>query len=132
MHALEQVGMADFANRQISQLSGGQQQRVFLARALVQDAELYFMDEPFVGVDAATERAIVTLLQELRDRGKTVVAVHHDLESAPEYFDWLVLLNVRKIASGPFNKTFTADNLARAYGGNMNLLKLRELERAAS
>ena len=121
MHALEQVGMADFANRQISQLSGGQQQRVFLARALVQDAELYFMDEP-----------IVTLLQELRDRGKTVVAVHHDLESAPEYFDWLVLLNVRKIASGPFNKTFTADNLARAYGGNMNLLKLRELERAAS
>lgn len=132
MQALEQVGMADFAGRQISQLSGGQQQRVFLARALVQDAELYFMDEPFVGVDAATERAIVTLLQELRDRGKTVVAVHHDLESAPEYFDWLVLLNVRKIASGPFNKTFTADNLARAYGGNMNLLKLRELERAAS
>jgi manganese/zinc/iron transport system ATP- binding protein len=131
MHALEQVGMADFAGRQISQLSGGQQQRVFLARALVQDAELYFMDEPFVGVDAATERAIVTLLQTLRDRGKTVVAVHHDLESAPEYFDWLVLLNVRKIASGPFRKTFTADNLAKAYGGNTNLLKLRELESAA-
>ena len=101
MAALDQLGMADFAGRQISQLSGGQQQRVFLARALVQDAELYFMDEPFVGVDAATERAIVTLLQELRDRGKTVVAVHHDLESAPEYFDWLVLLNVRKIAAGP-------------------------------
>jgi manganese/zinc/iron transport system ATP- binding protein len=130
LHALEQVGMADYAGRQISQLSGGQQQRVFLARALVQDAELYFMDEPFVGVDAATERAIVTLLQDLRDRGKTVVAVHHDLESAPEYFDWLVLLNVRKIASGPFNKTFTADNLAKAYGGNLNLLKLRELESA--
>jgi manganese/zinc/iron transport system ATP- binding protein len=89
------------------------------------------MDEPFVGVDAATERAIVTLLQTLRDRGKTVVAVHHDLESAPEYFDWLVLLNVRKIASGPFRKTFTADNLAKAYGGNTNLLKLRELESAA-
>jgi manganese/zinc/iron transport system ATP- binding protein len=132
MHALEQVGMADFAHRQISQLSGGQQQRVFLARALVQDAELYFMDEPFVGVDAATERAIVTLLQELRDRGKTVVAVHHDLESAPDYFDWLVLLNVRKIAAGPFSTTFTADNLARTYGGNLNLLKLRELERAVS
>jgi manganese/zinc/iron transport system ATP- binding protein len=131
MHALEQVGMAEFAERQISQLSGGQQQRVFLARALVQDAELYFMDEPFVGVDAATERAIVTLLQTLRDRGKTVIAVHHDLESAPEYFDWLVLLNVRKIASGPFRKTFTADNLAKAYGGNTNLLKLRELESAA-
>lgn len=132
LHALDQVGMADFAQRQISQLSGGQQQRVFLARALVQDAELYFMDEPFVGVDAATERAIITLLQDLRDRGKTVVAVHHDLESAPEYFDWLVLLNVRKIASGPFAETFTADNLARAYGGNTNLLKLRELEGSAT
>ena len=131
MHSLEQVGMADFANRQISQLSGGQQQRVFLARALVQDAQLYFMDEPFVGVDAATERAIVTLLQTLRNEGKTVVAVHHDLESAREYFDWLVLLNVRKIASGPFAKHFTADNLAKTYGGNTNLLKLRDLEAAA-
>ena len=95
--------MADFADRQISQLSGGQQQRVFLARALAQEAELYFMDEPFVGVDATTERAIVDLLRELRARGKTVVCVHHDLESAPDYFDWLVLLNVRVIADGPFD-----------------------------
>ena len=95
--------MADYADRQISQLSGGQQQRVFLARALAQEAELYFMDEPFAGVDATTERAIVELLQELRARGKTVVCVHHDLESAPEYFDWLVLLNVRLIAAGPFD-----------------------------
>ena len=132
MHSLEQVGMADYANRQISQLSGGQQQRVFLARALVQDAQLYFMDEPFVGVDAATERAIVNLLQTLRNEGKTVVAVHHDLESAPDYFDWLVLLNVRKIASGPFSETFTADNLARTYGGNTNLLKLRAKEAGES
>ncbi|HEV2073877.1 MAG TPA: metal ABC transporter ATP-binding protein [Thermomicrobiales bacterium] len=131
MHSLEQVGMADFAHRQISQLSGGQQQRVFLARALVQDAELYFMDEPFVGVDAQTERAIVTLLQTLRSQGKTVICVHHDLESAPEYFDWLVLLNVRKIASGPFREIFTADNLAKTYGGNTNLLKLREHEATA-
>ena len=122
MHCLEQLGMADYANRQISQLSGGQQQRVFLARALAQDAELYFMDEPFVGVDATTERAIVDLLRDLRARGKTVVCVHHDLESAPDYFDWLVLLNVRVIASGPFRETFTPDNLANAYGGRMTLL----------
>jgi len=134
MHALEQVGMEEFANRQISQLSGGQQQRVFLARALVQDAQLYFMDEPFTGVDAQTEKAIIRLLQELRTQGKTVVAVHHDLESAPDYFDWLVLLNVRKIASGPFAETFTAENLARAYGGSVNLLRRqygREGARAA-
>lgn len=118
MHALDQVGMADFAHRQISQLSGGQQQRVFLARALVQDAELYFMDEPFVGVDARTESAIVTLLQELRDRGKTVVVVHHDLESAPRYFDWLVLLNVQVITSGPMSEQFTPENIERTYGSS--------------
>ena len=122
MRCLEQLGMADFANRQISQLSGGQQQRVFLARALAQEAELYFMDEPFVGVDATTERAIVDLLRELRARGKTVVCVHHDLESAPDYFDWLVLLNVRVIADGPFQATFTTENLARTYGGRTHLL----------
>jgi manganese/zinc/iron transport system ATP- binding protein len=122
MRSLEQLGMADYANRQISQLSGGQQQRVFLARALAQDAELYFMDEPFVGVDATTEGAIVELLRELRARGKTVVVVHHDLESAPDYFDWLVLLNVRLIASGPFRETFTAENLAKTYGGRTSLL----------
>jgi len=125
LHSLEQVGMADFAQRQISQLSGGQQQRVFLARALIQDAQLYFMDEPFAGVDAQTERAIVQILQTLRNEGKTVVVVHHDLESAPEYFDWLVLLNVRKIASGPFAETFTTGNLAKTYGGSMSLLRQR-------
>jgi manganese/zinc/iron transport system ATP- binding protein len=121
-HCLEQVGMADFAQRQISQLSGGQQQRVFLARALAQDARLYLMDEPFVGVDALTERAIVDLLQQLRSAGKTVICVHHDLDSAPDYFDWLVLLNVRLIASGPFAETFTPENLQRTYGGRMQLL----------
>src|SRR6185436_7686580 len=93
--ALAKVGMADYAGRQISQLSGGQQQRVFLARALVQAADLYFMDEPFQGVDAVTERAIVGLLQELRAAGKTVVVVHHDLSTVKEYFDWVTLLNVR-------------------------------------
>ena len=122
---LEQVGMADFAKRQINQLSGGQQQRVFLARALAQDAQIYVMDEPFAGVDATTERAIVDLLRALRARGKTVVCVHHDLETAPEYFDWLTLLNVRIVASGPFGPTFTPENLARTYGGRTHLLAER-------
>ncbi len=120
MHALDQVGMANFAKRQISQLSGGQQQRVFLARALAQDAKLYFMDEPFVGVDAVTEKAIVQLLQELKKQGKTVICVHHDLDSAPDYFDWVVLLNVRLIAAGPVHEVFTAENLLKTYGGSMS------------
>jgi manganese/zinc/iron transport system ATP- binding protein len=122
MAALSQVGMEAFADRQISQLSGGQQQRVFLARALVQDAALYLMDEPFQGVDARTERAIVDVLRELRGRGKTVVVVHHDLETVPEYFDWALLLNVRRIALGPVAEAFTEENLRRAYGGRVPLL----------
>ncbi len=117
--ALEKVGMADFAQRQISQLSGGQQQRVFLARALVQDADVYFMDEPFQGVDATTERAIVGLLKELRAAGKTVLVVHHDLQTVPEYFDWVTLLNVRRIASGPVDEVFTEENLRQTYGGRI-------------
>lgn len=120
--ALDKVGMKTFAERQISQLSGGQQQRVFLARALVQDAQLYFMDEPFQGVDATTERAIVTLLQELRSAGKTVVVVHHDLQTVPEYFDWVTMLNVRRIASGPVSEVFTEQNLRQTYGGKVAFL----------
>lgn len=119
LEALEKVGMSAFADRQISQLSGGQQQRVFLARALVQDAQVYFMDEPFQGVDATTERAIVALLQELRAGGKTVVVVHHDLPTVPEYFDWVTLLNVRRIASGPVAEVFTDQNLRLTYGGRV-------------
>jgi manganese/zinc/iron transport system ATP- binding protein len=119
MAALEKVGMTDFAQRQISQLSGGQQQRVFLARALVQDADVYFMDEPFQGVDATTERAIVSLLKDLRAAGKTVLVVHHDLQTVPEYFDWVTLLNVRRIASGPVGEVFTEENLRRTYGGRI-------------
>src|SRR5690606_4126244 len=110
MDALKKVGMSDYADRQISQLSGGQQQRVFLARALVQDVQLYFMDEPFQGVDATTERAIVTLLQDLRSKGKTVVCVHHDLQTVPEYFDWVMMLNVRRIACGPVDEVFNEQN----------------------
>ncbi len=121
--ALEMVGMESFAHRQISQLSGGQQQRVFLARALVQDAMIYFMDEPFQGVDAMTERAIIGLLQQLRKAGKTVLVVHHDLQTVPEYFDWVTLLNVRRIASGPVQEVFTEKNLRMTYGGRVGFLR---------
>jgi manganese/zinc/iron transport system ATP- binding protein len=120
--ALDKVGMADYAGRQISQLSGGQQQRVFLARALVQDARVYLMDEPFQGVDAKTERAIITVLQELRGAGATVVAVHHALQTVPEYFDWVAILNVRRIAAGPVEEAFTEENLRAAYGGRIPFL----------
>lgn len=126
LDALDKVGMKAFAERQISQLSGGQQQRVFLARALAQDAQLYFMDEPFQGVDATTERAIVTLLQELRTAGKTVVVVHHDLQTVPEYFDWVTMLNVRRIACGPVDEVFTEHNLRQAYGGKIAFLSADE------
>ena len=120
--SLEKVGMRDLAHRQISQLSGGQQQRVFLARALAQDARLYLMDEPFAGVDATTERAILTLLKELRASGRTVVAVHHDLQTVAEYFDHVVLLNMRLVAAGPIATTFNADTLQRTYGGKLTVL----------
>jgi manganese/zinc/iron transport system ATP- binding protein len=119
---LDKVGIRDLAGRQISQLSGGQQQRVFLARALAQEARLYLMDEPFAGVDATTERAIVALLKDLRDAGRTVIAVHHDLQTVPEYFDWVVLLNLRLVAAGPVATTFTAENLHKTYGGRLTLL----------
>ena len=122
MVALEKVGMTEFAHRQISQLSGGQQQRVFLARALVQDARIYLMDEPFQGVDARTERAIVDVLQDLRAAGDTVVAVHHALQTVPEYFDWVALLNVRRVAAGPVAEVFTEENLRLTYGGRVPFL----------
>jgi len=127
MEALELMGMQDFAHRQISQLSGGQQQRVFLARALVQQADVYFLDEPMAGVDATTERAIVDTLQGLRDQGKTVIVVHHDLQTVRSYFDWLLILNVRVIAQGPVAEAYTADNLRRAYGGRIALLEAAAL-----
>ncbi len=120
---LQKVGMIEFANRQISELSGGQQQRVFLARALAQEADVYFMDEPFVGVDAATEKAIIALLNELKEMGKTVLVVHHDLQTVEEYFDWVLLLNMRKIAFGPTKSTFTIENLQKAYGGRLTFLQ---------
>ena len=119
---LDKVKMLPFANRQISNLSGGQQQRVFLARALAQESDLYLMDEPFDGVDAATESAIIELLKELKNRGKTILVVHHDLTTAREYFDSLVLLNMRVVAFGPTEEVFTVDQLQKTYGGRLTLL----------
>jgi manganese/zinc/iron transport system ATP- binding protein len=122
LDSLRKVDMESFKDRQISQLSGGQQQRVFLARALAQQADLYFMDEPFAGVDAATEKTIIKLLREMSERGNTVVVVHHDLQSVPQYFDWVIMLNMRLIASGPTENTFTSDLLQETYGGKLTLL----------
>ncbi|AMV30803.1 High-affinity zinc uptake system ATP-binding protein ZnuC [Pirellula sp. SH-Sr6A] len=122
MEALEQVGIAELASRQISQLSGGQQQRTFLARALVQSADVYLMDEPFAAVDAATEQSIIEVLRTLQQNRKTILVVHHDLHTVPEYFDWLILLNVRAVAWGPMDSTFTPENLRRTYGGRLTLL----------
>ena len=123
LKCLEQVGMQAYAHRQINQLSGGQQQRVFLARALAQEARLYFMDEPFAGVDATTERAIVQVLRELKKEGRTVICVHHDLQTVAEYFDHVLLLNTRIVAAGPVSTTFTRENLHQTYGGRLTVLE---------
>ncbi len=119
---LEKVGMLPLADRQIANLSGGQQQRVFLARALAQESDLYLMDEPFAGVDATTEAAIVTLLQELKARGKTILVVHHDLTSAQQYFDMLLLVNLRVVAFGDTAEVFTEELLQKTYGGRLTIL----------
>lgn len=124
---LRRVGMEDFASRQIGQLSGGQQQRVFLARALAQNADLYLLDEPFAGVDAATEKAIVGVLKSLRDAGKTVVVVHHDLSTVRDYFDHAFLINTRKVAEGPVDAVFTAGNLQAAFGGRLAVAQVDQL-----
>lgn len=131
MQCLERVGMENFASRQIGQLSGGQQQRVFLARALAQEADLYLLDEPFAGVDAATEKAIIDVLKDLKAADKTVVAVHHDLSTVAEYFDHVFLINVRKIAEGPVETAFTAANLQAAYGGRLATTQIDDLELGA-
>jgi len=120
--SLDKVGMLPFRNRQIANLSGGQQQRVFLARALAQQSDLYLMDEPFAGVDATTERAIVTLLQDLQSQGKTILVVHHDLTTAKEYFDHLLLLNMRLVAFGKTGDVFTVEQLQKTYGGRLTIL----------
>ena len=120
--SLDKVGMLPYADRQISNLSGGQQQRVFIARALAQESDIYLMDEPFAGVDAATEAALVTLMKEMRDQGKTVIVVHHDLATAREYFDMLLLLNMRVVAFGNTQDVFTGKLLQQTYGGRLTVL----------
>jgi manganese/zinc/iron transport system ATP- binding protein len=122
MDALRKVGMEAFASRQISQLSGGQQQRTFLARALAQQADLYFLDEPFAGVDAATEKMIIDLLRSMTQAGKTIIVVHHDLHSVSQYFDWVIMLNTRLVAYGPTSVTFTQKILHETYGGKLTIL----------
>lgn len=122
MDCLKKVGMEAYANRQISQLSGGQQQRTFLARALAQQADIYFMDEPFAGVDAATEKAIIDLLRHMTGADKTVIVVHHDLQSVTQYFNWVIMLNTRLVACGPTEKVFTQENLQETYGGKLTLM----------
>ncbi len=122
MNSLEKVGMTAFKDRQISKLSGGQQQRVFMARALTEQAQLYMMDEPFAGVDAATENSIFQVFEEIRDQGNTLLVVHHDLASAAKYFDWVVLLNTRLVAYGPIQDVFTKELMEEAYGGQLNVL----------
>ncbi len=122
MYCLEQVGMEGYRDRQISQLSGGQQQRVFLARSLAQNASLYLMDEPFAGVDATTEKSIIDLLHKMKNDGKSIVVVHHDLQSVNEYFDWLLMVNTRLVASGPTSEVFTQELLEETYGGKLSIL----------
>lgn len=122
MACLERVGLGDVAHRQIDRLSGGQQQRVFLARALAQEADLYFMDEPFSGVDAATERAILDVLRDMRSTGRTVVVVHHDLQTVSDYFDQVILLNMRVVAAGTIEDVFHPENIQKTYGGRLTLL----------
>ncbi len=121
---LEKVGMREFCDRQIRELSGGQQQRVFLARALIQDADIYFMDEPFQGVDAKTERAVIDILKELRTSGKTVICVHHDLQTVKEYFDYVMIMNTKLIVSGDVDDVFTEENLSKAYKNTHSILKV--------
>jgi ABC-type Mn2+/Zn2+ transport system ATPase subunit len=129
MDALKEVGMEVFKDRQIGELSGGQQQRVFLARALCQNAQVFFLDEPFVGVDILTEEKIITILKKLAKQGKSLLVVHHDLGSVQDYFDDVILLNQRLIAYGPTETTFNDENIRRTYGGQLPVLhKMGEID----
>lgn len=125
--ALHQVGLGQFAQKHISELSGGQQQRVFLARALIQDAQLYIMDEPFAGVDIATEKTIIVLLKQLRSQGKTIIVVHHDLQTLQEYFDWVLLLNKKIVACGPMSQALNKESVAAAYGKSNMCIKYTQV-----
>ena len=123
IEALEKVKMLEFANRHISELSGGQQQRVFIARALAQKVDIYFMDEPFSGVDMASEKTIFDVLLDLKKEGKTIFVVHHDLQSVKEYFDWMILINKRIVASGLTSNVFNSEQLQKTYGSKLSIFK---------
>lgn len=123
MKVLERIGMASLADRQISDLSGGQQQRLFVGRALLQEAEIYFFDEPFTGIDVTTEKLIIDILKELAHQGKTIFVVHHDLNTVENYFDWVILLNMRLVASGSLKEAFTSENLIKAFGQKVGLFE---------
>lgn len=124
--ALKKVRLETFAQRQISQLSGGQLQRVFLARAIVQEAEIIFLDEPFVGIDVTSEKVIIELLKELVKSGKTIIVVHHDLHKVTDYFDEVIILNKQVIAIGPVEEVFTQENLLHAYGESIGFIQRKE------
>lgn len=122
MEVLSYVGLELYARRQISQLSGGQQQRAFLARALIQEADLFLLDEPFAGIDVSSAQVVISLLKQLQQAGKTLCVVHHDLDEVPEIFDWALLLNMRLVACGPIEEVFTPELLRRTYGQDNRLL----------
>lgn len=122
LKCMEKLGIASLKNRQISQLSGGQQQRVFLARALAQEADIYFMDEPFSAIDISTENTIIKLFKEMVKENKTIIVVHHDIYSVKTYFDWTVMLNMRIIASGPTKDVLTSENFKETYGSHLSIL----------
>lgn len=126
-NALKEVGMEAYQHRQIGELSGGQQQRIFLARALCQEASIFFLDEPFVGVDVTTEEKIIQILKRLAKQGKTLLVVHHDLSTVSNYFDQVILLNQRLIAFGPTQTTFTEGNIAATYSGQLPILQHPQL-----
>ena len=123
LKAIEQIGMTEFVDRQIGELSGGQQQRVFIARALCQDSDIFLMDEPFVGVDAKTEKIIISILKDLASKGKTILVVHHDLESVQAYFDRVILINQKLIAYGDTSIVFTKENITKAFASQSHLLQ---------
>lgn len=125
---LETVGMLDFKNRQIAELSGGQQQRVFVARALAQEADMFFLDEPFVGIDATSEKMIIDILKNLRNEGKTIFIVHHDLSKVTHYFDEVILINKKLIASGPTSEVMTPENMTKAFAMDFHLFMKAEGE----
>ncbi len=120
--ALADMGISHLKNRQIGELSGGQQQRVFLARSLCQEAEIYLLDEPFVGIDVTTEEKIISMLKKLPLEGKTILVIHHDLSTVREYFDKIIMINQRLIAHGDIETTFTEENIGKAYGGQLTIL----------